>query len=159
MMPKGHKVNQPRNVLRDDRIEALWREGVTGGKIAREIGVTRSTVLGVVWRRGLVGMAGHPKLDLGNAWKNRTTAVKPVVVEAPPIIPPEPEPDVPGSFISIIDIRMDQCRWPIDGVRYRGLPVFCGKPIDPRAGRLWCPMHHKKAVSVPHYHKRAKEKA
>jgi hypothetical protein len=166
-MPRGHRADNPRNKERDDRIEALWIAGMKGKAIGMEVGCSRSAVLGVVWRRGLVGNPLHPPLRINPPSKgpdpvDPTPSIDPTPEPLPrPFFEPLPEPedDVPDGFVSIITIRMDQCRWLIDGVRYHGLPVFCGKPVDPRTGRLWCPVHHKKAVSVPHYHQRAKEQA
>lgn len=142
-------------VERNDRIAALWEDGRTSHQIAAELGITRSTVMGVIFRRKLVGHPAHPKIELGHV----RLAEKPISALSADV-PTEPKPDVPGGFVSILDIRDGMCRWPIDGVRYNGLPVFCGKAVDRHDGKVWswCPAHHKRAAVGLVYYRATKRK-
>ncbi|MFZ3482208.1 GcrA family cell cycle regulator [Sphingomonas sp. 3-13AW] len=42
-------------------VERMWRDGRTGGQIAKELGVTRNAVMGRIHRMGLLGQGGIPK--------------------------------------------------------------------------------------------------
>ena len=132
---------------RIDRLKTLWHEGRTAEQIAAELqnGVTRSAVLGKVYRMGL--SAGRPerpavrKTPAGGA--PRAAAEPPARSHRAKAAPPSvPEP--PSGGVSLLSIRRGQCRWPYGDPR-SGVS-FCGRPV---ARGAFCAGHAEVGYRTP----------
>jgi GcrA cell cycle regulator len=144
--------------LRIALLTELWLAGVTGGEIGRQMGVSRSAVMGKLRRLDML-RRDRPRMPVRRVARLlKTEQAIPVPKPAPekvpnkrhlrqnkrPLPPPEPyqapppppEPAI-GSF-SLLDLRHGQCRWP--GPEDRPPWSFCGarQAFD----SSYCPAHH-----------------
>lgn len=99
------------------RLKTLWLEGRSAAQIARDLdhGLTRSAILGKVYRLGL--SAGRPP-----ASRSARVATGPAARRSSPartVPPPCPEPldrsrmDAPShGTATILSVRRQDCRWP-----------------------------------------------
>lgn len=106
----------------DARLRALWAEGLTGGRIAKEIGRTKNSVLGRAHRLGL---------------EKRPSPIRHGAAPAPK----RPKSELPSSVGPLTrgwerGGRVDGCQW-IEGDAVGG--VKCGAAVLP--GTAWCPEH------------------
>nr|WP_315052710.1 GcrA family cell cycle regulator [uncultured Brevundimonas sp.] len=132
---------------RVNRLKTLWHEGRTAEQIAAELqsGITRSAVLGKVYRMGL--SVDRPK---------RPGVRKPPVEERGKAAPgPSPRTgeertvsssafDLPSGGLSILTIGPSQCRWPYGDPR-SGVS-FCGRPV---ARGAFCAGHAEVGYRAP----------
>lgn len=151
---------------RNDRIIDLWKEGKTSSEIARIVGVTRNTVIGVAnraQRKGLLeGRAKvfpvarrKPKPE-GNIApkavpeKPRLTvpvlamarAPLPDVEDTMMIEPALPPADTSGTTgVPLMAIKGMQCRAVLPHKGEDGLAMFCGQQTS-SALRSFCDHHH-----------------
>lgn len=96
-------------------IAEWWGKGATAGYIARELGITRSALIGLAHRMGL---PGRPSPIVRDPGKTRTYCRTPREFKPPPVVRTAPDP-VPRKFVG-------QCKW-VDG---DGRPwVRCEAPI------------------------------
>lgn len=114
---------------RVDRLRALWAEGVSASKIAGILGgLSRNAVIGKAHRLGLPSRqkGSPPRKPRPPRTKppSRWSASPPVIQEeeqAPPVIE---EPEVEPTRV-LLDLRGDECHYPIGEVR----PMrYCGRP-------------------------------
>jgi len=113
---------------REDTLRALHVQGLTSNQMSAVLEITRNSVVGKCKRLGLP-LTRRP----------RKRPQKPLPEEPPQ----EPQEVLPG--VSVLEARMEHCRWPIslDGAPYR----FCGEPrVFPFS---WCLEHGKLAYRVP----------
>lgn len=114
---------------RIERLAALWKEGKTAEQVARDLGdgISRSAVLGKVYRMGLSDQRVSPATN--------AAAVRPAPMpKASAVCPPDrrssggdrDQPQEPGRA-SLLTVGRHQCRWPIGDPRS---PAFslCGGP-------------------------------
>jgi hypothetical protein len=128
--PQGLKASDFKDKIRDD-INA----GRTYGEIADEIGISRSSVAGMVGRLKVLGEITYtnPAKSMGKrlAPAKRVTALRrppKVVVDVSSITPLE---------VDLLDLGHRQCRYPVrsHGSRH----WFCGLPTDEMAS--YCSAH------------------
>lgn len=124
------------------RLKTLWIEGRSAAEIARDLdhGLTRSAVLGKVYRLGL--SAGHPP-----ASRSARAAPGPAARLSPPakvVPPPRPEPlarsamDAPShGTATILSVRRQDCRWPYGDPGDLGF-ALCGRRV---ARGAFCAAH------------------
>ena len=134
----------------DDRIErlkTLWHEGRTAEQIAAELqnGVTRSAVLGKVYRMGL--SAGRPERPVARkppAGGAPRAAAEPAARSRGAKAAPPSVPEPPSGGVSLLAIRRGQCRWPYGDPR-SGV-FFCGRPV---ARGAFCAGHAEAGYRTP----------
>jgi len=110
------------------RLKALWLEGRTAEQIASDLahGVTRSAVLGKVYRMGLsAGRAARENTT--RAPVRRTKAAGPSLRSAPEPAQGAPE-RVPEGLATLLSVGRDQCRWPCGDPKAATLSL-CGRPV------------------------------
>lgn len=123
---------------RVDRLRTLWLEGRSAAQIASDLGqgVTRSAVLGKIYRLGLSDgrrPASRPA---------RRPAVK-AAAPSPPPRPPGPasgrrEADAPShGTATVLSIRRGECRWPYGDPGDPGF-ALCGRRV---ARGAFCAAH------------------
>ena len=140
---------------RVERLKALWAEGLSASQCAKILGgVSRSAVVGKIFRLGLTGRAAptlraprapRPPRTPRNA--SGTGARRPclAVVEAEDSgLPAEQSADA----VLFLERRFDQCAWPLWD---EATPMFermcCGSPQVP--DRSFCLRHARLAYASP----------
>ena len=103
-----------------EAVRAMAADGWSGGLIARNLGATRSAVMGLCRRNGirLLGMVRVP-----------------VARKEPPPAAVIPEPPKTGH-VGLMDLRTGVCRYPVEGEGKHTL--FCGGSVE--AG-VYCDAH------------------
>lgn len=117
-------------------IEALWNQGLSAFRVAEKLGLTRSCVIGHVYRMRL------PKRTTteGKVCVQRKIVFHPKPVK-PVIVPPPP--DAPPSFNLSIEALSDRtCRQPYGT---QAPYSFCGHSVQ--FGSPYCNYHH--AINRP----------
>lgn len=132
---------------RVDRLKTLWHEGRTAEQIAAELqnGITRSAVLGKVYRMGLsAGRPERPVVRKPPAGRLAGATAEPPARARGGKAAPPPVPDLPSGGLSILAIRRGQCRWPY-GDPPSGVS-FCGRPV---ARGAFCAGHAEVGYRTP----------
>jgi GcrA cell cycle regulator len=142
----------------DDRLQALWAEGLSASAIGDVIGKSKNAVVGRVHRLNLPGRASpiKPRGELRPGRK----AVPQRRARLPGVSVPqgigalaggtlEALGVVPAGLPKLVDaapVRLDPrhcCSWPIGEPRTKEFR-YCGAPA--LAGKSYCPVHHEMAV-------------
>ena len=142
----------------DERVETLkklWAEGYTASSIAGCIGgVSRSAVLGKVYRLGLSGRgATGPRKEQPKHIRSRA----PRIPAKPRARPAPPQIKAPTHFaaqiedaarVDLVSLEHHHCRWPVGDPGQPGFG-FCG--LTTHAGP-YCPAHAQRAYRefTPH---------
>lgn len=129
---------------RIDTLRDLWRSGYSASDIARTIGVSRSAVLGKVFRLELPHRkAPQPRPVKSKAEvkrdRNRFVPTR-LYAKAPPR--PLPPPVIIESNprgVTLLDLKSGDCRWPMGDPRDPGF-LYCGDNV--RDGSSYCAAHH-----------------
>jgi len=122
---------------RIDRLKRLWLEGQTADQIARDLagGVSRSAVLGKVYRMGL--SAGRPARPAATPVRQPETRATPAR-QPSTLSRPSPKDLAPErGLASVLSVRRGQCRWPIGDPRRDDFSL-CGRVV---ARGAFCGMH------------------
>lgn len=115
---------------RVERLRILWKAGRTAEQVAHELanGITRSAVLGKVYRMGLsAGRAARPVQPRPERPSRLKRAQTRSAVGLGPTDTPMPERVSERGRASVMTIRRTDCRWPLGDPRS---PAFslCGRP-------------------------------
>lgn len=145
----------------DERVETLrklWLGGLSGAEIAKQLGITRSAVLGKVARLGLLGLEG-----VRQTAPRRRAVSRPKARPAPALPPPLPVPPstlaaslsvITPTPAAILALERRSCRWPTGD-------AFCGRQQAPRADghgyHPYCSAHAALAFLPPKARRSAKE--
>ena len=138
------------NAWTDDGVaflRKLWAEGATAADIGLRLGgLSRSAVLGKVFRLRLDGENSVPTLHAVSRKQTTSKAVGPVRrrdrqprkrITLPPANGAGPK--------TLLELTNETCRWPS---RRRGKIVFCGvAEADLLRGLPYCPCHMRRAYS------------
>jgi len=129
------------------KARAMWTEGKSATEIGRELGVSRSAVLGKLHRLGLTGFTirkrKSPHRSYGGVVLARTMAArtkKPATVvaeKAPPSLPATPPIDAAPLRLTLLQLQRHQCHAVTD---LTAQALYCGHPVRP--GSAYCPAHH-----------------
>lgn len=135
---------------RIDRLKTLWLEGRTAEQIAADLknGITRSAVLGKVYRMGLsAGRPARPPVRSPKPTRRTPTPAarcgkapaSPAALRratTPVAMPARSIPDPEAGGLDLLSLRPCHCRWPYGDPR-TGV-VFCGRPV---ARGAYCAAH------------------
>ena len=135
-----HKLNE---------IAALWGARLPASKIARQLGMTKGTVCGLVHRARQQGDPRFPQRPQVFAPRPRREKPVPKPVHDLLSVPPR------AGFgkVRLMDLRPNDCRFPVEALGPRGEYFFCGKPKDPRS-EAYCGQHQKLCVAGVAYVKK-----
>lgn len=118
---------------RIDRLKTLWLKGQTADQIARTLanGITRSAVLGKVYRMGLsAGRSAGPSKSGSRPDPSPVPPVRPMVAALP--VPVTAVADTPAGQASggypLQSIGRYECRWPLGDPLTAGF-TLCGQRI------------------------------
>lgn len=121
----------------DERLAALWAEGLSGRLIGKEMGRTRG---------GVLGRAARLKLTKRPRSADDVLPLPPLVVVRPVQLPLLPVPVPPGAKRVPLTLRLvpttapRECQWPLGG---ESPYWFCNAPAV--EGRPYCGFHCSKA--------------
>lgn len=137
--------------LRNEQIVEMWRQGKTSSEIAKELGITRGAVMGVVNRHGerkgsmkpsasakLAEMLNLPKKEHPPVKKARVRKPKPKK-EIDLSVPPEQLEYVQKKGKNLMQLKEFDCRWVFDDRSY------CAQP---KMYKSYCE-YHARIVYVP----------
>jgi hypothetical protein len=109
-------------IMWDDRkeeIRKLWQEGISGASIARQLGMTRNSVLGIVYRLRKLGFQLEERAAMKAPSEPKP---KPVAKAAEPprakevvaqiVWPERPKENISG--VGILALRMSSCRYIVE---------------------------------------------
>jgi hypothetical protein len=138
-------VSQYRKMTNEIRLQILklWNEGKTGSEIARILGVTRNSVIGVSYRarkNGLISFIKPKKEKLLKVPKKviKKEEIEPYpIVEKPVIVEDDQTCDMDG-------LKYYSCRYIVSGETYDTVR-YCGKHIHASS---YC-LHHYKICYHP----------
>ena len=121
---------------RIDRLKTLWLEGQTAEQIARDLanGITRSAVLGKVYRMGLSAeRTASPPRPGRPPRAARAPSERPAPAPRSSV---EPEPSEEIGIATLLSVRRLECRWPLGDPRE---PAFalCGRGVARGAYCAW----------------------
>ena len=138
---------------RNEEIVRLWNKNKTSSHIAKAVGVTRNTVIGVISRMREKGLITRPKLDnpkacglqnAANIRRKKIGSAVDKVVPMPRIFERELE-DIPDEIdkdgVTLMSLGRGQCRYPV-GAR-GGEHLFCGEARRD-SDTSYCKEHHDK---------------
>lgn len=156
------KIKDPVTEHRKQIIKARWEAGASVGQISRELGITRNTVSGHVWRLKLPqrtqdsirqqGRANaskqkaNPKgfalalIGGGGVSRDKTKAA-PVKIETVEVAEPF---RIDGALVTLETLNSSRmCSYPIGEVLEPGFH-YCANPLHP--GTPYCEGHHKRCT-------------
>lgn len=110
------------------RLKTLWLEGRSAAQIARDLdhGLTRSAVLGKVYRLGLSAARARPRASVlprpspPKRRRSQSTGALQAIAE-PALVPEQGE-------ANLLSVRRGQCRWPYGDPNAQDFS-FCGRPV------------------------------
>lgn len=150
LLPPGrNQVNTPWTADRTERLELLWRQGVSAGIIARSLDYpfSRSAVMGKIHRMGLVGVQSQTSVrGLNKPRHERRRGRPPVLREKRPRPPAHPLLAIyavtvePGALRTVLTVGPKECRWVTDVATPAAM---CGHPVTP--GYVYCAHHAHRA--------------
>jgi len=121
-------------------LKKLWTEGKTAVAIAQRLGVSKSAVLGKVFRLRLTFPAQEPQ---------PTAASSPILRRKGQQFGPEPQDVTIKRGKSLLELTNETCRWPI-GDPAKVSFHFCGEPgADLEQGIPYCERHRQRAYTRP----------
>ena len=145
-----------------DELKKLWQKGMTTSEIAKQLGVSKNSVVGKVHRIGLTSRPSPIKIksDEAESTSSQSAKKKSTKVSAPSDIHSEKEaafnqpvddksaeakktntqtdPSLSPSVTKLTDLDSHTCRWPIGDPKDENFH-FCGKKI--RTGQTYCEEH------------------
>jgi GcrA cell cycle regulator len=121
-------------------LKKLWTEGKTAVAIAQRLGVSKSAVLGKVFRLRLTFPAQEPQPTAASSPKLRRKGQQ---------FGPEPQDVTTKRGKSLLELTNETCRWPI-GDPAKVSFHFCGEPgADLEQGIPYCEQHRLRAYNRP----------
>ena len=152
-------------------IVKLWEAGYSSNKIAIQLGITRGSVMGNIYRLREKGINLRSKVvlernlqpakepDMPSREKNRKKPISPKQLNLLYLLDPVPEPpasdpvpELPASdpehSVKLVDLEYWHCRYIVSDINY-GDTLYCGKPTTYK----WCCADHHKLCYVPNVKK------
>ena len=121
------------------KLRELWTSNLTRVEIGRALGVSKCAIIGKAQRLGL------PPRGANVATRRapyRKPAARPIVAE------PAPEnkfAELQKTGIHAIELRLDQCNYPLWGLREKPTFMYCGDPV---ARNGYCARHAAKCFEI-----------
>jgi hypothetical protein len=129
-----------------DAILEMWKTGLTGGQIARNLGITRNTVMGILGRCRVAGKIDYRmgaeriiavRAKIADANRKRASVIGEFLHTA--IIGGDLPSNQQTSGITLMKLKPSSCRY-IIGKNADDEALFCG---EQRTASSYCKTHHK----------------
>jgi hypothetical protein len=129
-----------------DAIVEMWRSGLTGGQIARNLGITRNTVMGILGRCRASGKIDYRmgaeriisvRAKIADNERKRVSVVSNFLYVA--VAGGDLPSNGPTSGITLMKLKPSSCRY-IIGRNADDEALFCG---EQRGASSYCKTHHK----------------
>ena len=121
-------------------LKKFWTEGKTAAAIAQRLGVSRSAVLGKIFRLRLVPSAQKPEPSRASSALLRRKG---------PRFGAESQDQPTKRGKTLLELTNESCRWPI-GDPAKPSFHFCGEPgADLEQGIPYCERHRQRAYNRP----------
>ena len=139
-------------IERLEEIAVLWNRNMPSSRIAKELGMTKGSVCGMMFRARMAGDTRFPSRPA--VFGPRPRREKPVR-EVPPDLSHfvKPKPRLSFGKVLLMDLRPNECRYPTETLKHRGEYFFCGAPKDPKS-EAYCEKHQKLCVAGMSYVRR-----
>ena len=129
--------------IRIEELKRLLASGISGAQIATALGgVSRSAVLGKIFRLGLKGPntnAGRPVVNKRElSWTGLPKRRSPT--RKPPSDIADLIPEIVCNPVTLIDLQPHNCRWPVLDGLYCGATIVC---------RSYCAKHYAMGYEGP----------
>lgn len=120
---------------RVDRLKILWLQGKTADQIARDLanGISRSAVLGKVYRMGL--SSGRAVPTVKSDVRPKAAPIRPAALMSASFADPVPPPQ--RGITTVLSVRRCECRWPF-GEPGSDAFSLCGRRV---ARGVYCGPH------------------
>lgn len=137
------------------RLEYLWSQKLSCGRIANEMGLTRNSVVGKLYRMGL--SRGHPHPLTRSERNERRKIARSFLPRWKPSKQQPVERPIEASPLNIgfMKLKTHHCRW-VTGKGDDGLACYCGHTITYKS---WCADHCDKIRQAPERRLTAEERA
>lgn len=112
---------------RVDKLQNLWRQGISSSEIADQIGGTRNAIVSKLYRLSLLGERLVVKRRQRRASPSSTSSTSSTIAYW--------DDDSP-TLTSLADLDWRQCSWPIGRTHHKG---YCGAQSAP--GQSYCQQH------------------
>ena len=129
-----------------ERLDDLWKTGDSASVIGKKLGISRSAVLGKVYRMGLASRADlhGPKTVFKKRSKPKArksgAPYKNPKANSVPQGAAEGMPCPPSMNMVLFDMDLTQCRYPTNDAPKGGLHLFCGNAVWD-LGKPYCAYH------------------
>lgn len=129
-----------------DAILDMWKTGLTGGQIAKNLGITRNTVMGILGRCRASGKIDYRmgaeriiaiRAKIADKEQKRTVVIGKFIHLA--VAGGDLPSDRPTSGITLMKLKPSSCRY-IIGRNADDESLFCG---EQRTESSYCKTHHK----------------
>lgn len=130
-----------------DKLRQMWTEGKTATEIAKELGVTKNSIVGKVHRLCLTARPSPIKSKEEEPVEKAEEVKKETSVEieenaelaAEPVKPEKTEKKRKNStHVKLVELDSHTCRWPLGDPRDEDF-CFCGRKV--RMGQTYCEEH------------------
>ena len=135
----------------DEMVEGLkkmWKQGLTTNEIAKNLGVSKNSIVGKVHRLNLTARPSPIKKKEDEAVAETVAVQDKKTVETPAEVKPLNVEKKIGSSacLKLTELDNHTCRWPIGDPRDDNF-CFCGKKV--RGGQTYCEEHSAVAYVKP----------
>jgi len=138
-----------------DGLRKMWKQGLTTNEIAKQLGVSKNSIVGKVHRLNLTARPSPikkkedntpdlPKTAQENA--DTKTVVKKITINPVEIKTTMPAAGKDNGCLKLTDLDNHTCRWPMGDPRDDNF-CFCGKKV--RTGQTYCEEHAAIAYVKP----------
>lgn len=134
-------------------LKSMWKQGLTTNEIAKNLGVSKNSIVGKVHRLNLTARPSPIKKKDDETEVVEAQPVKPAVkpvkkitISPVEIKTPAGEKKSSQSGVCLTDLSNHTCRWPLGDPRDENF-CFCGKKV--RSGQTYCEEHSAIAYVKP----------
>ncbi|MBR2299332.1 MAG: global cell cycle regulator GcrA-like protein [Alphaproteobacteria bacterium] len=143
-----------------DGLKQMWKKGLTTNEIAKELGVSKNSIVGKVHRLNLTARPspikkkdGEDEINDIEIQKNEPVTKEPIVKEKSKVLKTSKiEINTievkahKNTCIKLSELDSHTCRWPIGDPKDEGF-CFCGRKV--KAGQTYCEEHAAIAYVKP----------
>jgi hypothetical protein len=110
-------------------IGTMLAKKMSARQIAEHFDVTRNSVIGVVHRSKALSAIGFAHKFGG--WRKATLTPRTIRPKRVAVPKPELIEVIPPRFITLMELKRGECKWPVNDAARGELHLFCGTPAEP----------------------------